>query len=75
MNTGNCWNRPARAERYRPSNPDMERALANLTGKTSATLGDLIALAGLGADVVIELSGADKVRVMGDGTMRVTVTD
>ena len=66
------WNRPPRAERYRPSDPAMERALANLTGKTSATLGDLIALAGLGADVVIDTSqAAMPLRVMPDGSLRV----
>jgi hypothetical protein len=71
MNTG-YWNRPPRAERYRPSNPAMERAFANLTGKTSASLGDLIALAGLGAEVVIDTSqAASPLRVMPDGSMRV----
>lgn len=66
------WNRPPRAERYRPSTSAMERALANLTGKTSATLGDLIALAGLGADVVIDTSQASfPLRVMPDGSLRV----
>jgi len=67
------WTRPPRAERYRPSSPDMERAFANLTGKTSATLGDLIALAGLGANVVIGTGQADKVQVLANGTLRVTV--
>jgi hypothetical protein len=71
MNAGH-WTRPPRAERYRPSNPAMERALANLTGKTSATLGDLIALAGLGATVIIETSLAElPLQVLPDGSMRV----
>jgi hypothetical protein len=71
MNAG-YWNRPPRAERYRPSNPSMERALANLTGKTSATLGDLIALSGLGATVIIDTSQAlYPLQVMSDGSMRV----
>jgi hypothetical protein len=50
----------------------MELALANLTGKTSATLADLIALAGLGATVIIETSLAElPLQVMPDGAMRV----
>jgi hypothetical protein len=50
----------------------MERALANLTGKTSATLGDLIALSGLGATVIIDTSQAlYPLQVMSDGSMRV----
>lgn len=71
VNAGH-WIRPPRAERYRPSTPAMELALANLTGKTSATLADLIALAGLGATVIIETSLAElPLQVMPDGAMRV----
>lgn len=75
MSAGNYWSRPARAERYRPSSPEMERALANLTGKTSATLGDLIALAGLGAEVFINSRDGDNVRLFASGLMKSIAKD
>lgn len=63
------WVRPPRAERYRVKGQREEFALQALTGATSATLGDLIALATLGADVTIHSKSGEIMRVDPNGSI------
>ena len=53
MTTPPLWIRPPRGERYRISDQHdlAQDAWNTLTGNTSATYGELVALARLGADV------------------------
>jgi hypothetical protein len=57
MTTPPLWIRPPRGERYRISGQqDMAQdAWYTLTGNTSATYGELVALARLGADVRVRV--------------------
>jgi hypothetical protein len=68
------WIRPPRGERYRISDQQdlAQDAWQQLTGNTSATYGELVALARLGADVRIRVEpwhAGDMPRIMRiDGT-------
>lgn len=64
------WTRPPRAERYRVDGEREEDALRTLTGATSATMGDLIALATLGAPIELHGSSGEVMRVRGDGSIQ-----
>lgn len=57
MTTPPLWIRPARGERYRISDQHEYAAEAwrLLTGNTSATYGELVALARLGAEVRVKV--------------------
>jgi len=57
MTTPPLWIRPPRGERYRISDQQnlAQDAWYKLTGNTSATYGELVALARLGADVRVKV--------------------
>lgn len=57
MTTPPLWVRPPRGERYRISGQQelAQDAWHTLTGNTSATYGELVALARLGADVRVRV--------------------
>jgi hypothetical protein len=65
------WVRPPRGERYRISDQQdlAQDAWHTLTGNTSATYGELVALARLGADVRVRV-GSGEMRMDGYGALR-----
>lgn len=71
MTTPPLWVRPPRGERYRISDQqDMAQdAWHALTGNTSATYRELVALARLGCDVRVQV-GAREMRMDGMGALR-----
>ena len=66
------WQRPPRCDRYRLKADYNHAADAwqSMTGKTSASYGDLIALARLGAEVrILREDGARIMRMRHDGSL------
>jgi hypothetical protein len=65
------WQRPPRCDRYRLKSDFNHAADAwqSMTGKTSASYGDLIALARLGAEVRILREDGIMMRMMHDGSL------
>jgi hypothetical protein len=61
------WIRPARSERYKltPGHDQAEDAWRIISGNTSATYGELVALARLGADVQVLPHGDADHRIHG----------
>jgi hypothetical protein len=72
MTTPPLWIRPPRGERYRISDQQnlAQDAWQLLTGNTSATYGELVALARLGADVRVKVGVVGVMRMDGYGALQ-----
>ena len=72
MTTPPLWYRPPRGERYRISGPQniAHDAWYTITGNTSATYGELVALARLGADVQLRVGSGQIMAMDGGGVLR-----